>query len=391
MLRGETSSYLGIIGCSALVFLLWITFRALARRDIQCPPPHFAGIGLIFAFSAVGGINGILGLFGLALFRCSNRYSIVILTLVLLFLVRELSRLTRRWRPVPLVGAAVLIALLGLWDQVPSPPSDETIAIAAGQVASDQQFVASMEGRLPKRAMVFELPVCEYPEVPPVGEMLDYEHFRPFLYSDSLRFSYGSDKGRTRERWQEEAMLFGPYSFIQTLESYGFSAVLINKKAYPDHAAALLLDLRSAGRSNILADSKDLVCISLQPALHPGIPPEFDRNWYSAEGDAIHCWRWSLGDGTVTLYNLDTVPKRVHLTFTINTLQPRFLDIYAGSKKIFSASIDPDHPPEPLDIILSLRPGANELSFRTDRPGELPGNSDLRKLAINLRDFKVIE
>lgn len=381
VLQGEFgSSYLGVVGSAAFVFLLWIAFRALARGEAQSPQPHLAGIGLIFAFSVVGGINGILGVFGFVLFRCSNRYSIVILTLVLLFLVRGLSQLTRTWRPVPLFMVAVLIALLGLWDQVPFPPANEKIAKVAGQVAADRRFVASIEGRLPRRAMVFELPVHGYPEEGYVNNMFDYEHFRPFLYSRSLRFSYGSDKGRTRERWQEEVMLFGSYSFIQTLESYGFSAVLVNKKAYPDRAASLLLDLGSAGRSNVLAESQDLVCISLHPVLRPGIPPEYDRNWYGAEGDSTDSWRWSVGNATITLYNLDSGPKRVRLTFRIETPQPRSLDIYAGSKKVYSASIDPAHPPERLNLILLLRPGTNELSFRTDRPGEPPGNGDLRSL-----------
>jgi len=393
MLHGEEfgSSYLGIVGGVALVYLVATAFWTLVRGEAQFPPSHLAGIGLIFAFSVVGGINGFLGVFGFVLFRCSNRLSIVILTLVLLFLVRELSRLTRAWRPVPLFVVAVLIALLGLWDQVPFPPANKKIARAAGQVAADRRFVASMEGRLPKRAMVFELPVWDYPEVPPVGKMLDYEHFRPYLYSRSLRFSYGSVKGRTRERWQEEVMLFGSNNFIQTLESYGFSAILVNKKAYPDRAASFLLDLGSAGRADILAESQDLICISLHPVLRPGVPPEFDRNWYMPERNATDSWRWSSGNATIALYNLDRGPKKVRLTFRIETAQPRSLDIYAQSKKIYSASIDRVHPCEPLDLVLSLRSGKNELSFRTDRPGELSGNGDARKLAFNIRDFKVME
>ena len=33
-----------------------------------------------------------------------------------------------------------------------------------------------------------------------------YDHFRPYLYSRSLRFSFGSMKGRDREKWQQQLM-----------------------------------------------------------------------------------------------------------------------------------------------------------------------------------------
>jgi hypothetical protein len=45
----------------------------------------------------IGGVNGAVG-FVLELFRGTNRYSIMIMLLILLFLVRELTQLTRHLR-----------------------------------------------------------------------------------------------------------------------------------------------------------------------------------------------------------------------------------------------------------------------------------------------------
>ena len=393
MFHGENdSSYLGMIGIAALGWLVWEVFRALVSRAPRNVPIHSWGVGWILAFSIVGGLNGIIGLFGIVLFRGSNRYSIVILALLLLFLVRELTRLTRGWHWTPVSVSASLIVLLGLWDQIPPPPTRQKIHRIHEQVVSDGRLVSMMESRLPARAIVFQLPVHDYPEVGPIGEMGDYEHFRPYLQSRSLRFSYGSHKGRTRERWQAEAMQFGPAMFVTTLENYGFSAVLINKKAYEDRAASLLLDLRAAGRSEALVETADLISVLLHPVEHPVLPPEFDeKNWELPEGGATEHWRWSTGNARIILHNAASNAKMVHLTFSLGSMKPRFVEIYAGSEKVYGSSLDPTRPPDPVALTLSLKPGPTELNFRTDRTAELPGNGDSRKLAFNLRNFTISE
>ena len=59
----------------------------------------------------------------------------------------------------------------------------------------------SISWRLPPGAMVFQLPVMAFPEVAPAHNLGDYEHFRPYLATRALRFSYGMLKGRSRHRW----------------------------------------------------------------------------------------------------------------------------------------------------------------------------------------------
>jgi hypothetical protein len=349
---------------------------------------HAWAIAWVLAYSTIGGLNGLLGTFGLVLFRGTNRYSIVILALALLFLAREVTRLARRSRSLA-VAASVPLLLLGLWDQLPHSPGAADIHQVHQQVITDGGITSSLESKLPRGAMVFQLPVADYPEVGPIGGMLDYEHFRPYLQSRSLRFSYGSQKGRTRERWQGEVMQFGAASGVGLLEQYGFSAVLINRKAYPDRAVSLLADLRSAGRSEMLCESDDFIGIALTPVEHPILPPEFDRNWYILEGSASANWRWSMGDAKLILHNGGSAPEKVRVSFLAGSLQARQLDIYAGGQKIFGAPLDPARPEEPVELTLSLQPGRNEITFRSDKPGALPSNGDPRPLAFSVRNFAI--
>jgi hypothetical protein len=390
MFHGENNSvYLGIVAIGALVYLLWVCVRSVARGDARGIPLSALGIAWILAYSILGGVNGLIGVFGLILFRGANRYSIVILALALLFLARELTRLTRGWRGRSVYVGAAMLLLVGLWDQIPPSPTRAEIRKIHDQVASDGRITASLEATLPRGALIFELPVADYPEVGPIEMMLDYEHFRPYLQSRFLRFSYGSDKGRTREKWQSELFRFGTSDAVSILEKYGFAAVLINRNGYRDRAESLITDLRSSDRSEILARSDDLLCIALHPARDKSLPLEFDQYWYAPEGSAADRWRWSMGDAKLILYHAGSHPRNVRLTFGLGCLEPRKLEVYAGTARVYGASLDPAQPATRVEMNLSLRPGKNEFSFRSDRPARVPANGDSRKLAFCLKNFTI--
>jgi phosphoglycerol transferase len=239
--------------------------------------------------------------------------------------------------------------------------------------------------------MVFELPVVDYPETPPVVHMGDYELFRPFLHSKFLRFSYGSDKGRPREQWQKDAVQWGPSHLVTLLEKYGFSAVLINRKGYEDRGMSILDGFRAAGRTNVLVDSGDFICVALQPALRPVLPPEFASGWYGLEGTAEENWHWSSGDAKIVLRNVDSIAKPVHLTFDLATLKPRFINIMIGAQRIYQTSLTSEAVPRSVEVTVTLAPGENELRFATDVPADFPSNGDPRKLAFTVHDFNVSE
>lgn len=383
------SSYLGIIGIGALGALGWSTVNAAINRGSSSVPLHFWGVLWILFYSVVGGLNGFIGLFGIIVFRATNRYSIVILALTLLFLLRQLTVFTRRWHWLAVAALAGTVTLIGLWDQTPRSPSSGDISRIRDLVLLDGKIVSSLETKLPARAMIFQLPVTGFPEVPPILEMQDYEHFRPYLQSRSLRFSYGSVKGRTRERWQSEAVQFGAARLVSILESYGFSAILINKKAYEARGASLLSELAAAGRSEILCETSDLVCIALHPAANPMLPPEFDRNWSPLEGDARDNWKWSQGNATLILYNGGQTARQAHLSFSLGTLRRREIKILNGTQELYQASLAENQPPEPVNLMVLLPPGRSELRFRTNEPGELPSDADERRRGFNVRNLTI--
>ena len=384
----EGSVYLGLAGMVALVWLIGTALWSVVRGTPLKIPLHFWGVFLVACFSVVGGLNGLIGLFGMHLFRSSNRYSIVILTILLLFLVKELTRLSRRWKPATVVAFAALLVAIGLYDQVP-PGHPEQEATTRKDLVQEADLVSKIEASLPQPASVFQLPVRDFPESAPLNAMVDYENFRPYLHSRSVRFSYGDAKVEDRPRWQKEAEQFAPKDLIEVLESYGFDAILINRRGYADRGASLIDDLGSAGSGRIVAESEDFICLRLNPAQRILFPPVFGPGWYELEGDYEKNLRWSSGNATLVLYNGDGEERAVRITCGVAAPNSKRLKIVEGGRILYEAAIDPNDPPSPVDLRVVLHSGENELHFITDKAFK-GATEDPRKLDFRITDFRIL-
>jgi phosphoglycerol transferase len=146
------------------------------------------------------------------------------------------------------VLAAGLVAVLVVADQVPRRVNPAEIARTRRTVAADHEFVAALEGTLPRHAMLFMMPLIEFPEGRPVLGATEYDHLRPYLHSRELRFSFGSDKGRPREAWQLEVAALPVPRMLLALEACGFDGILLNRRGYPAGGEDLLAEMRGAGR-----------------------------------------------------------------------------------------------------------------------------------------------
>ena len=288
----DEGSYLGIVGILALGLLVWTAISdAVKGRANDIPLAAWQVLWIMLCFST-GGLNAILGACGFTLFRAACRYSVVILAIVLMDAVRRLTawekdaaaKASADTMRIGTLTAAAGLCLLILWDQVPRAPTPAQSAVIAKQVAADREFVGRMEESLPDKAMVFQLPVMEFPEsglpgIPP------YDHFRPYLYSHDLRFSFGSMKGRERERWQQAVQqklvegaavdqqaqkirfkIANVNQAVQELETLGFKAIYINRNGFPDRGKGLEEALVELGFDTppLRSAAGDLTCILLE-------------------------------------------------------------------------------------------------------------------------------
>jgi hypothetical protein len=114
--------------------------------------------------------------------------------------------------------------------------------------------------------MVFMLPVIDFPEGKRVLAAEEYDPLRPYLHTQGLRFSFGTDKGRPREAWQRQAGQLPPAELVRSLEACGFAGLLVDRRAYPRLAAEQLAELRATGRDVLTAPRVgDYAFVRLRP------------------------------------------------------------------------------------------------------------------------------
>ena len=266
-IQGESqTAYVGIIAAVGLVMLVAGGFvRASANRNKPQSPLFWFAL-VVFCFAVVGGANYLLGAMGFQMLRGTNRYSVFLAALGLLYLAILLSRSSKK--KLVLLGTCVLLLPLGLWDQIPKVPA-WTLSQreqASERFKMDHEFFPAMEHSLPKGASVFELPVHPFPEHGPVNDMGDYEHFRPYLHTKEMKFSYGTIKGRQPGGWQQDLDTKKPAEFIAVLQGKKFDVVLINRRAYPDGGKDLAAGLLKNGARQFM-ENKDFYILSLTKPL----------------------------------------------------------------------------------------------------------------------------
>jgi hypothetical protein len=240
--------------------------------------------------------------------------------------------------------------------------------------------------------MVFQFPAIGFPEGHPVNNMGEYELLRPYFFTKALRFSFGFNAGRPREVWQNELAVMPMPEAVKTLESYGFSALFINRKAFKDEAGRMLHDLALAGKTNVLDDLlMEQTCVLLNPSDHPEPPRAenyalvvFHHGWV----DFQTIWHWSGGDATAYFVNESKEERTFRMSVFLSTALQRNTQIFIEGQRVWSGELIPY---KVLEVGLSVRakPGRNRVLFKTDAPAAPTKDSDL-PIAIGVANLKFI-
>ncbi len=241
---------LGIIGSVGLLLSLGaVAAGALGTRPRDESGLLLTRLGLLnivaIVIGTVGGLSYLFALAGFTQYRTWNRLSIFIafasLLAVGLLLDRGFARIRTR---VPGPRAAVIMVTVtgilvvgGAYDQT-SPKFVPHYATLAAQYNGDATFYQTLERRLPRDAMVFQLPIAEFPEVGPIVNMADYAQFTAYLHSDALRWSYGGMKGRPDANWIRNVAPCDPPAFLTQLAVVGFDGVVLDTTGFVDGGEA---------------------------------------------------------------------------------------------------------------------------------------------------------
>lgn len=395
-LRGESQlAYIGIISAFGLVLLMVVgTLKVAEKRFDEISYWYWLGLGSL-GFSVAGGLNYLAGAIGFVLFRATNRFSIVLMLIGLYFLCELLSG--KKMAPRTTWGLAVGAIVFALWDQIPPSKMASRLENRNSLIISDRIFTSKLENSLPPNAMVFQLPVHAFPESGPVIGMSDYEHFRPYLYSKSLRFSYGTQKGRGDSDWQLKIEKMPVETMVANLEKYGFSAILINRNAYSDKAETITSALLAQGYK-VVSEEIDLIAFSINANPNPifpklkGLVVEYGSDFYPTEIGTTEKWSWAKKSEVTLLLKRPWYPSNYPASgksadaFNFHVQGLDRCNIWMSENQGQERKILSSNESSAQVSVGNQNTKNINLHFRSDCPVHPPGNGDMRGLA-----FRIIE
>ncbi|CAN5586484.1 hypothetical protein BH24ACT4_BH24ACT4_11490 [soil metagenome] len=288
----EAGMTIGLLGAAGFVGAVGHSItHGWGRRRREIRPPHDRDalrddLGLLVVVATliaiVSGGAILLSLAGFSQVRVWNRMSLLIGFASLAY---ALTWLEKGWRLVrsriaegpgrdrawvrQVVGTALVIPLVGfvLWDGAHVAGLDYDAKDAAW--AADEAWVQRIDEATPDGTAIFQFPVVRFPEEPPPGRMVDYDHLRGFIHTPKghLRWSYGAIKGRPDGDWQLIVRdQLGEAGSLPALIGAGFTGVWVDTFGYEDDGARVRAELGAAtGVEPLASDEGRTLYYDLRP------------------------------------------------------------------------------------------------------------------------------
>lgn len=276
LVNENATSANGLIAAVGLIALLFFAVLPKKREESIDPMPFLASITLVLIlFCTIGGLSTLFSLIISPMIRAWNRASVFIaftsICAAMLLFDRWAQR--RRLRIASILAVGIVLAVFACWDQT-LPRCAPCSEARSSEFRNDAHFVAAIESRLPRGSAVYQLPYMAFPEVPPLNRLQAYDQASGYLHSSSLRWTYGSIKGRTGDLFFRALAQEPVQKQIQVLRKLGFNGLYVDRRGYADGGAAIeseirrtlgeepalvsdnqlqsFYDLRSSGVSNIM-------------------------------------------------------------------------------------------------------------------------------------------
>ncbi|MBA3747050.1 MAG: hypothetical protein H0W96_06095, partial [Solirubrobacterales bacterium] len=266
-----------------------------------------------------------------------------------------------------------------------------------------------------------------FPENPPVGAMVDYDHLRPYIQGGGLRWSYGAMKGRPAD-WQQRffgltadyvagGLVRAPVDNgrpatdnLARLIAAGFDGVYIDRAGYGGGVGTLEGQVgRIVGQPPIVSANGRMAFYNLAPyaerlrgRLSPttlramrrsAITPlgvTFGAGFHLPESDGRKSWRWALQTARLEIDNPSSTVRLSRLRTTLETGARATITITRPDGAQVRRRTGAGRRAVRISLNIALKPGRNSILFATDAPQVAPA-ADARPLFMRLVDAVVEE
>jgi hypothetical protein len=340
----ETLGSVGDVG------FLWLLAGALAAMigvggllaGSRLYGPAALGVILSLLIASVGGFSSLLAYFLTPDVRGWNRMSLFIAFFSLLASARLLQtglrwlargRARGHW---PALAVSALL-VLGVLDET-SGAFVPSYRAAGAEYRSDSAFFGTVQKRLGEGASVFELPYVPFPEgygattsalgFSSPGFGTTYEEARGYITSTSLRWSYGSIKGRAVD-WESQLASKPLAVAVAAAALSGFQGLVIEPSGYEVPPAELREALRTQlGEEPLVNSYGGLWFFDLRPYTTRlertlGEPASEEVRHATLHPPRVQC----ASTGLELSGGSSTRPVAATLTATVSGLEPAFGDV----------------------------------------------------------------
>ena len=245
---------LGLIGSIGFIILILALFFQLFTKSMLDDNEIFKKIKYLSALNlsaillaTVGGIGTVIAYLFFPEIRAYNRISVFIaffcITAVMLVLDLLLKKYNQnKIKKYAIVGCIIIVLFFGIYDQtsdrfIPDYKKNNELFM------SDKHFINEIERKYPDDTRVFQLPYVPFPENPPVNGMSDYDHFRAYLHSANISWSYGAMKGRDGDLWQRQIVNKPLDIMLKDLSFSGFNGIYVDSYGYADNGKEMISGL----------------------------------------------------------------------------------------------------------------------------------------------------
>lgn len=351
-----TFSALGIIAVIGFLSSLGVLFKPFSKKDRL-----LKSLGILNFFclllGTVGGLGTMFAFFISPQLRSVNRISVVIgfisiaATCVLLERFFEWCRIRIHVLNMPFTYALkamiafFLIAVVFI-DQCGKPVSNEYYLAIKSAFENDRLLVQSIESQLPQDAMVFQLPFMGFPERPHINEMETYDHFKVYLQSNKIRWSYGGLRGRLAGDWYRDIAKLPTASMLPTIVAAGFDGLYVDWAAYTEDKRRTLekelydllgteplvsnnqrqffYDIRAYAADYRAKFTPDAWSKLVDDALNPVyrlVSVKFTEGFLPAQSNSPY--RWSKARSKLVFENLSSKDQSIVFQFDLSTASPK--------------------------------------------------------------------
>ncbi len=407
------SASLGLIGSIGFLGLL---FQLLYRKELIANPRGlFHDLSALnicaFLLATIGSFGLLFSLYVSPALRCYNRISIYIAFFSLMavaYALESIYRTTRTTRSRTIFYVLLAVALIGgTWDQT-STWYIPTYAANKAEFVNDDVFVKRVEASIPAGSMIFQLPYIQFPEVPRVERMYDYDHLRGYVHSKNLRWSFGTIKNRDTDRAQERVASLPPEQLVQELAFGGFTGLYLDRLGYPDQGVAmeaefskilqaqplsspngrlLFYNLSDYAKSLRAKYSESEWEVRKELSFHP-VLLDWGQGFFKLESRPGKTWRWASNDGELHIRNTSRLPRTIKIETAFATGHPELNDFFISGS--ISDQLKVSEIPVPYSRTITVPPGESVIHFRSTAK-RVDAPADSRFIVFRLEDFKMTE